>query len=103
MHGLHCARIEYYALSSGTSAKSCVGCPPSCWRSFEAQRVMLDASTLKRVVYFHISRVPRLTFFLSRTRARVSGGPCIAAVPVMFLGSNRTKKIFLHTGRNRVS
>ena len=37
-----------------------------------------------------------------RTRARVWGSPCITAVTVMFPGSNRTKKIFLHTGRNRV-
>ena len=61
-----CARIEYYALSPGASTKSCAHSVRSYWRSFEAQRVMLDASALKRVVYFHISRVPRLTFFLSQ-------------------------------------
>ena len=65
MHGLHCALIEYYALSPGASTKSCVPPGPSFWRSFEAQRVMLDESALKRVIYFHISRIPRLTFFLS--------------------------------------
>ena len=70
-----CARIEYYALSPGASTKSCAAWWRIYWRSFEAQRVMLDASALKRVVYFHISRVPRLTFFLSwGARHTVAGG-----------------------------
>ena len=43
----HCAELGYCALSFGASAKSCVGCPPSYWRSFGLQRIMLELSALK--------------------------------------------------------
>ena len=50
----YCAELGYCALSFGASAKSCVHRAPSFWRSFGLQRVMLDASALKRVVYFYL-------------------------------------------------
>ena len=50
----HCAELGYCALSFGASAKSCVHRAPSCWRSFELQRIMLELSALKRVIYFYL-------------------------------------------------
>ena len=60
-----CAELDYCALSFGASVKSCAHSVRSYWRSFELQRIMLELSALKNGVYFYISRVPRLTFFLS--------------------------------------
>ena len=77
----HCAELGYCALSFSASAKSCAAWRRSCWRSFMLQRIMLELSALKRVVYFHISRVPRLTFFLSTSSTCMpERRPCSAII-----------------------
>ena len=50
----HCAELGYCALSFGASAKSYAHSVRSYWRSFGLQRIMLELSALKRVIYFYL-------------------------------------------------
>ena len=75
----HCAELGYCALSFGASAKSCAHSVRSYLRSFGLQRIMLELSALKRVVYIlfippalYIAG-PALDFFSKHTPGSACG------------------------------